>query len=284
MNNPGISGFTILRNGVKFDYPFVESINSILPLVDEMIVAVGKSDDDTFKRIKSLKSKKVRIIETVWDDENRKDGSEFARQTNIALRECGKPWAFYLQADEVVHENDIDIIRKAINTHHSNEDIDGFSFRYIHFEANYDYYNPFRYKRAVRLVRNSENIVSIKDAAEFGRTDGKKLKTVESGAHMYHYGWVKSPKVMLEKSKDFEKYWHDRNYIKDKYEGLEEFDFRMLEASLPFKKTHPSVMKERIENWNLPLPGKVPARPLLLRKITWYILLRKWGIIRQDWF
>lgn len=34
-----VSGFTFVRNAVKYDYPIVESIQSILPLVDEEIAA-----------------------------------------------------------------------------------------------------------------------------------------------------------------------------------------------------------------------------------------------------
>jgi hypothetical protein len=136
----------------------------------------------------------------------------------------------------------------------------------------------------VRLIRNRPGIISIKDAAEFGHTNNNKLKVSKSDSRVFHYGWVKSPRIMLEKSKDFEKYWHDKKYIREKYEGLEEFDFKMLAACKQFRGSHPSVMEERITNWNIPLPRAVPRRPLIFRKITWFILLRKWGIIKQDWF
>jgi hypothetical protein len=33
-----VGGFTFVRNVVKYDYPVVESIRSILPVVDEFIV------------------------------------------------------------------------------------------------------------------------------------------------------------------------------------------------------------------------------------------------------
>lgn len=279
-----ISGFTILRNGIKYDYPFIESIKSILPIVSEMVIAIGKSEDDTLQAVRSIGSDKIRIIETVWDMENNKQGSEFARQTNIALRECHKPWAFYLQADEVVHEDDLEIIQSAVEKNDSDDSVDALSFKYIHFEACYDYYNPFRYKTAVRIVRNVKNIVSIKDAAEFGKTDGSKLNAMPSGARMFHYGWVKSPKVMLEKMKSFEKFWHDDGYVADKYSGLDEYDFKMLQVSRVFKSSHPEVMKDRINRWNLIIPKKIPKRPLFLRKMTWHILLRKWGLIKKEWF
>jgi len=35
-----ISGFTIIRNAVMNDYPVLEAIQSILPVVDEMVVLV----------------------------------------------------------------------------------------------------------------------------------------------------------------------------------------------------------------------------------------------------
>jgi glycosyltransferase involved in cell wall biosynthesis len=279
-----ISGFTILRNGVKYDYPFVESIKSILPIVREMVVAVGKSEDETLKAVKAIRSDKIRILKTVWDMKNNVKGSEFARQTNVALRECKYPWAFYLQADEVVHENDLETIINTVNKGNDDPQVDAFSFRYIHFESCYDYYNPFRYKRAVRIVRNIPDIVSIKDAAEFGKTDRSRLRVSESGARIFHYGWVKSPKVMLEKMKSFEKFWHENDYVENKYAGQDEYDFRMLDVAKRFKGAHPHIMQGRIKEWNLILPKKVPRRPLIFRKMTWHIYLRKWGIVKKEWF
>ena len=35
-----VSGFTFLRNGQKLGYPFVESIRSVLPIVDEFVIAL----------------------------------------------------------------------------------------------------------------------------------------------------------------------------------------------------------------------------------------------------
>lgn len=279
-----ISGVTIIRNGIKYDYPFIESIKSILPIVREMVVAVGESEDNTLEAVKAIRSDKIRIIETIWDMDNNIKGSEFARQTNIALRECKYPWAFYVQADEVVHENDLEKIENSVKKHDNNMKVDAFSFIYVHFEACYDYYNPFRYKHAVRLVRNIPEIISIKDAAEFGRTNASRLKTASSGAKMYHYGWVKSPKVMLEKMKSFERFWHENSYVENKYAGLDEYDFKLLDVSKRFRGGHPAVMQDRIKNWDLIIPRRIPRRPLMLRKAAWHIYLRKWGILKSEWF
>ena len=95
-----ISGFSFCRNAVKYDYPLVESIQSILPIVDEFVINVGRCNDGTLELIQSINSPKIRIVESVWDDTLKKDGLIYSQQTNIALNHCSGDWAFYLQADE----------------------------------------------------------------------------------------------------------------------------------------------------------------------------------------
>jgi len=60
-----VSGFTIIRNAIKYDFPVVECVSSILPICDEFVISVGKSEDNTLDLIRSIDSKKIRIIETV---------------------------------------------------------------------------------------------------------------------------------------------------------------------------------------------------------------------------
>src|SRR5438552_2969351 len=128
-----ISGFTFCRNAVRYDYPLVESIRSILPVVDEFVVNVGRCDDGTLEVVRSIGDPKIRIIESVWDDTLRKGGLIYSQQTNIALSHCTGDWAFYLQADEVVHEDDLPAIVASMRTHQGNLAIKGLMFRYLHF-------------------------------------------------------------------------------------------------------------------------------------------------------
>ena len=68
-----VSGFTFVRNAVKYDYPVVESIRSILPVVDEFIVNIGRCEDGTLELIRSIGDPKIEIVESVWDATLRKD-------------------------------------------------------------------------------------------------------------------------------------------------------------------------------------------------------------------
>ena len=100
-----VSGFTIARNVVRADYPIKEAVMSILPLCHEVVIAVGKSEDETLEYIKSWNIDKIKIIETVWDDSRREGGRVLADETNKAMAATSpdSDWLFYIQADEVIH-------------------------------------------------------------------------------------------------------------------------------------------------------------------------------------
>ena len=134
-----VSGFTIARNVIKFNYPILESIQSILPICDEFIVNVGDSEDDTLELIRSIKSDKIRIIQNDWDLSQGAEVLSF--QTNLALKECKGDWAFYLQSDEVIHEDDFKHLRNVMNKHLNENDVDALRFRWLHFYGSY-----FRYR------------------------------------------------------------------------------------------------------------------------------------------
>ncbi len=177
-----VSGFTIIRDGVRLGYPFEQAIHSILPMVDELVVAVGDCSDDTRERIKGIDFPNVRIIDTVWDPAIRAGGKIMAEQTNIALDACTGDWCFYIQADEVVHEDDYDLIRRSMHDNLKQRSVNGLSFRYLHFMGDYRTRNPLIYRKQARIVRNGVGIRSIGDACGFGvGPREKKPRTREHG-------------------------------------------------------------------------------------------------------
>ncbi|HOO10170.1 MAG TPA: glycosyltransferase family 2 protein, partial [Cyclobacteriaceae bacterium] len=187
-----VSGFTFVRNAVQYDYPVVEAITSILPLCDEFVVAVGNSGDSTRELIQSIHSPKVKIIDTVWDDSLRQGGQTFALETNKAFQSISPEadWAFYIQADEVVHEKYHGAIREAMAKHKDDKRVEGLLCDYIHFYGSYDYVgDAYRwYRREVRIIRNDKSIVSYKDAQGFRRKPNIKINAKLINACVYHYG------------------------------------------------------------------------------------------------
>jgi hypothetical protein len=251
-----VTGFTFIRNALKFDYPVVEAIKSILPLCDDFIVAVGSSEDETLALIKNINPDKIRIVETIWDDSLREGGKVLALETDKAFAAIGADtdWCFYIQGDEIVHEQYHPAIKEAMQRWKDDKTVDGLLFKYLHFYGSYDYVGiaPGWYRNEIRIVRRDPKIYSYRDAQGFRKNDDEKLTVVPVDAYVYHYGWVKEPKAMQRKQESFTKLWHDDEWVKRNVRQAEQFDYAShIDALRRFTGTHPQVMKERIEqkNW-----------------------------------
>lgn len=258
-----VSGFTFVRNAIKLDYPIVEAISSILPLCDEIVVAVGNSEDNTRELIMSIDSPKIRIIDTIWDDSLREGGRVLAIETDKAFKAINPKadWAFYIQADEVLHEKYYDEVTNKMEHYLYRKNIDGLLFGYKHFYGNYDYVgDSFRwYRNEIRIIRNDPTIYSYRDAQGFRKGNNKKLRVAKINAEIYHYGWVKHPQKQAMKRKEFSKLYHDDDWLKENLEHIEEFDYSSIDSLELFEGTHPNVMLKRIaeKNWNFQFDTRI---------------------------
>ncbi|KAA0989991.1 glycosyltransferase family protein [Dyadobacter aurulentus] len=258
-----ISGFTIIRNAVINDYPIVEAITSILPVVDEMLVSVGLSEDNTLDLIKSIPSDKIRIVESEWDMSLRAGGKVLAVETDKALRQISpdSDWAFYIQGDEVVHEKYHPAILESCEKYLNDVEVEGLVFDYLHFYGTYDYVGDSRkwYRREIRIIRNEKQpkevpISAFRDAQGFrrGRT---KLNVKHSGAAVYHYGWVKSPVQMKTKMKNVSRFWNADSEWEKILQSEDFFNYEEFDSIRRFDGTHPAVMQNRIgaQTWKVEL-------------------------------
>ena len=243
-----ISGFTIVRNALKFQYPVLESIQSILPICDEFVVNVGASDDETLQLIKSLKNPKIKIIETNWDMSMGKEVLSY--QTNLALKECKGDWAFYLQSDEVIHEADLKKLMKEMERCLRDDNVDALRFGWLHFYGSY-----FRYRidhgwfqKQDRIIRNNGSIESEGDAWGFRRKDGQPLRRKNTGCFLYHYGWVHSPLIMTQRRLNAERIGFTQ-LTSDERSG--EYSYGDLNRFPAYFGSHPSVMTQRIREHRL---------------------------------
>lgn len=279
-----ISGFSIVRNAVQFGYPVAESLRSLAPLVDELVVAVGRSDDGTLDLVRSLGLPQLRIVETVWDDALRLGGRVLAQQTNLALSHCRHPWAFYLQSDEVVHEDDYARIRAAIARRDADPAVDALRFRFLHFEGTYAYVNYVRYRKQCRIVRNNGTVRSVGDAAGFGRVDGAPLRSRRTGAKIYHYGWARAPELLKKKTLAFQKLYHDDRWVAERYAEIPPDSLSDVDIAFRFRGTHPGVMRERIgaADWQIPRDRRPPLDTPLLNPRFYAAWLRKWRLLPRD--
>jgi hypothetical protein len=265
-----VSGFTFIRNAIKYDYPIVEAIQSILPLCDEVVVAVGNSEDDTLSLIQNIDPQKIRIIQTQWDDTLREGGKVLAVETDKALRavDSKSDWCIYIQGDEVLHEYGHEEINRAMVEYKDDARVDGLLLQYRHFYGSYDYVGASAnwYRNEIRIIKNNPAIFSFRDAQGFRKHPNEKLNVIALKAFMHHYGWVKDPRAMQKKQENFNKLWHDDEWVKQNVRSADEFDYGhgVRELQL-FKGTHPAVMQERIQKTNWKFETDISISRLTLK-------------------
>lgn len=242
-----VSGFTFLRNGQKLGYPFVESIRSILPIVDEFIIALGPCEDRTEEMVRAIGDPKIRIIPTQWNQRIRSDysikGFLYGQQKSIALFNCTGDWAFYLEGDEVLHENDLPKIQQAMERHLEDTRVESLIFDYVHFYGNANTYawSPRWYRTAPRILRNTIPVWAPKGLFFIvleTQKKGRYPRAAHAGATIYHYGWVKTETQLNERRQSVGKNWSNEPVPKVVYAAIDPQTLR------PFTGAHPKVMKD----------------------------------------
>lgn len=275
-----VSGFTIARNVVKADYPIKEAIYSILPLCDEVVVAIGKSEDDTLAYIKGFNEPKIRIVETVWDDTLREGGKVLAVETDKALRAVNPAadWCIYIQADECLDDCHLETLKQNMLRYRNDDRVEGLLFDYLHFYGSYDYLADGRswYRHEIRVIKNNKGITSYKDAQGF-RREGHKLKVKPAGATIFHYGWVKNPVLQLEKLKQARKLWHSDEFLEKEYANISSFDFSNIDSLELYKGRHPAVMSDRIASQNWDFSHDIRLKKMSFRKQLLYFIEKLTG-------
>ena len=249
-----VAGFTFIKNAIIYDYPIVEAINSILPICDEVYVALGKSDEETEALIKAINPEKIKIVKTLWDENLKQGGQVLAIETNKAFQAIPNyyDWCFYIQGDEVVHEKYLPVINQAMLHFKSNKKVDGLLFKYLHFYGSYDYIGNSGswYNNEIRIIRNNKKFYSYKDAQGFRKNNNEKLNVKPINAYIYHYGWVKDPSAMQRKQEEFHKLWHGQDWVDKNIVKVDEFDYSYINSLEKFTGSHPKVMVPRINNKN----------------------------------
>jgi hypothetical protein len=247
-----VSGFSIVRQGLRFGYPFEESIRSLLPLVDELVIGVGDGDDGTLEKVRAIKDPKLKVFQSRWDMSRREGGLVLSVETNKALARCQGDWGVYLQADEVLHEDDLEGLQGAMRRHLDSR-VEGLSLSYLHFYGSYHTLQDQRrkwYRRAIRAVKLGRGIESAGDAYGF-KAGGRSLLRADSGARVFHYGWSRPPEIMLEKQMNLDRMYHDEDWVRQRHAKAmaERERFYQDRGNLKFfKGSHPALMQARVQS------------------------------------
>jgi hypothetical protein len=243
-----ISGFTFIRNGRILGYPFVESIRSLLPLCDEVIVNVPQSDDDTLAVVQSIRDPKIRVIQSEWDPTMKERGLILSHHTNLALDQCTGDWRVYIQGDEVLHEESIPSMRDAMERSLAESAVQGLLVDYSHFYGSYwtQVYSFGWYYKEIRVVRRDAAIRSVGDAQSF-RRNSEKLYVKNSGGKYFHYGHALKPAQARAKFSNLCTLYDDSSGVQRQASRPARY-YDDDQKVKQFTGTHPAVMKEAIAN------------------------------------
>jgi hypothetical protein len=239
-----VSGFTIVRNAIKLDFPVVASIRSVLPICDEVVVNVGHSEDGTLELVRSMGDPKIRVIESEWDMSRR--NTVLGLETHRAMRACRYPWGVYIQADEVLDELGALELGAAIRRFDADPGVEGLLVRYIHFYGGFETIATHRrwYRREVRAVRLAPELdIRPYQGAQGFRVgpEQRKIRARLTNAQMFHYGWARPTRALREK----------RELNRTLYPWRSSDETRPLLDWIPgirrFTGTHPAVAQEWID-------------------------------------
>ena len=243
-----VSAFTFIKNGQLLGYPYIQSIKSVLPIVDEFIINVGFGEDNTLDEIKKINDPKIRIIQSHWNDNMIDRGFVYGQQKMVAQYNCTGDWAFYIEGDEIYHENDLDRIYISMKENLNNPDVEALIFDFYHFYGNGNSYldSPGWYRAEARIIKNSLRTYApdglfwlVLDSNKKGRYPRAR----HTGAKCYHYGWVRSEHQMNLKSEKVQKYWGGK---------AKKIDYSKMDQSIikEFKGSHPKIIKDWLPNEN----------------------------------
>lgn len=249
---------------MRLDYPVVESIQSILPMVDEFVVNVGNSDDGTLDLIRGVGSPKIRIVESQWNPNIGTGGYVLAQQTNVALFNCTGTWAIYLQADEVIHERDHAWLQAMMTKYADDDRVEGLLLRRLSFYGDYKTImniGPFYRDLACRVVKPHRFVLSRGDAAGFTvhpkfKERGRRIRTVDTGLDFFHYLDLRPAAGSAAFVGEKASFWDNPSGYENAARYHQVFPRQYFAA---YRGTHPAPMQARIARHDAPLDPDSPA-------------------------
>jgi len=255
-----LSGFTLVRNAVQLNFPIVAAIASVLEVCDEVVVNVGRSDDETRQLVAGIGDSRVRIIDSEWD--LRKGDDMLALETQRAMDACRGSWGIYIQADEVLHERGANILRHKVTEWDRDEQVEGMLVDYLHFYGGFDRVATNRqwYRREVRCIRLGRDIRPYQGAQGFRvGAEYRKIRARPTGARMFHYGWARPAHTMREKLELTKRMypWATERLDRELKRGT----LKWIPLLRPFTGSHPTAARGWIAaNAHEPPPAMEPTR------------------------
>jgi len=265
-----LSAFTLVRNAVKLNFPIVATIFSVLGVCDEVVVNVGKSDDETREIVAGIGDSRVHIIECEWD--LKRGDAMLAQETQRAMDACHGSWGIYLQADEVLHEDGARLLKEKVAEWDRDPRVEGLLVNYLHFYGGFDRVATNRrwYRREVRCIRLAHDIHPYQGSQGFRvGPEQRKIRARLTEAQVFHYGWARPAQTMrnkLELTKQMYP-WATERLNRELQRGT----LSWMPLLRPFTGSHPAAASAWIAANSLEPPPTIEPARFRLTDLRYYV-------------
>ncbi len=256
-----ITGITLLRNAVKLGYPFELAIRSMYALCDEVVVLVDPtSEDETMARVRELMDPQrfpgffpetFAIVESRWDMTNHRGHTncEISMQTAKALEHATGDWVLSIQADEVLHEAEIEPLRKVIEIANANG-ITGIELQRLYFYGSLEKVREDWTLWLLRLFKRGCWKPDVDGAMRFDPI-GSQVRMRTEAARMFHYSRIGDPQQIADRVRNLDRFFHAPEKVKDG--ALPPYDFEALRKLDTYVVGHESEVEPTARLMNFPI-------------------------------
>lgn len=243
-----LGGNIVTRNCIEQDYCWREAIQSLLPVCDMISVSDGESTDGTQEEIRAWMEREPKIVLNVYPWPDPKGNAYFfADWLDYNRQHIKADWEFQLDADEILHQNSYEEIRKFIEGPQNRTGV----------VTRFNFWRDHRHlipegvccgKRVIRLAR--QDLFLASDGYD---KRGELAAGMGTGTSIQigHYGFIRNREAFFVKARRLQGYFFDtydpRLEQAEKFEGnwSEMPGVTGWEGRLdPFTGTHPQAVHD----------------------------------------
>ena len=223
-----ITGILSISNGSGLKYPYPVVVSNLQRFCDDVIVGVDPNFPLDRSTLELLNFSNVKLVDAVWNLENRQGGTEIALQMDNLVdlaKEQGSDWVVVMQADELIHDEDFSMLR-AFMERYAGSDTHGFSMERIYFWKDLKTIRTDWNARMVRIFQPGAYSFLAEGTSKDGMYSGPVKKGVEVYLpyKIYHYSRVGSPASISHRVRNLDAFFHPDEALIPK-EELPEYDF-----------------------------------------------------------
>lgn len=243
-----LGGNICIRNGFDLDYCWREAIQSLVNVCDVVSVSDGESTDGTQEAIREWMKYEPKIVLNVYPWPNPKGNPDwYVDWLDYNRNHLQADWQFQLDADEILHENSYDEIRRFID---GPQDRTGVVTRF-NFWKDGQHLIPDGFCCSKRPIRLSPQKLFLASDGYDQRGERAAALGTATKIEIGHYGFIRKPEQFFKKERLLQGMYFDS--YDPRLEKAETFQGNWMamegvtgwEDKLdPFTGTHPAIIHE----------------------------------------